>query len=294
MGILFVLIGAFCFAISNAYWKKVTETIPYHIGMFYRGVFATGIFAILYFGFRQADFFKYWVVRDIAFDQTFLLSIALSVFNIFGLVFFLQGIQKAPVSVVVPVSSLKLFTILTAVFVMGEVWHGNYLWAFILSTVGLFLLYYQKNTTQNPKEFEKGILYGIASSFFWGSSYALYKFPIGWWGPLGFSLIIESVAMLFGLVLVLKDGMVNQLFSYLKWSHLKAYLILGALLVIGGLAINMSYGYLPVVVINILIIGSQIFSVLIGYFIYKERLTVKQWFGLALIIASFFVVAAVA
>ncbi len=293
MGIIYVLIGAFCFAISNAYWKKATATIPYQIGMFYRGIFATIIFAILYFGFRQADFFKYWVVRDIAFDQEFLLSIALSVFNIFGLVFFLQGIQKAPVSVVVPVSSLKLFTILTAVFVVGEVWKGNYLIAFILSTVGLFLLYYKRGEIHNAKEFEKGMLYGLASSFFWGSSYALYKFPIAWWGPLGFSLIIESVAMLFGLVLVVKDGLSNQLVSYLKGVHLKAYLILGALLVIGGLAINMSYGYLPVVVINILIIGSQIISVLIGYFIYKERLSIKQWIGLALIIASFFVVAAV-
>lgn len=293
MGIIYVLIGAFCFAISNAYWKKATATIPYQIGMFYRGVFATIIFAILYFGFRQADFFKYWVVRDIAFDQEFLLSIALSVFNIFGLVFFLQGLQKAPVSVVVPVSSLKLFTILTAVFVVGEVWKGNYLIAFILSTLGLFLLYYKRGEIHNAKEFEKGMLYGLASSFFWGSSYALYKFPIAWWGPLGFSLIIESVAMLFGLVLVVKDGLSNQLVSYLKGIHLKAYLILGALLVIGGLAINMSYGYLPVVVINILIIGSQIISVLIGYFIYKERLSIKQWIGLALIIASFFVVAAV-
>ncbi len=293
MGIIYVLIGAFCFAISNAYWKKATATIPYQIGMFYRGIFATIIFAILYFGFRQADFFKYWVVRDIAFDQEFLLSIALSVCNIFGLVFFLQGIQKAPVSVVVPVSSLKLFTILTAVFVVGEVWKGNYLIAFILSTVGLFLLYYKRGEIHNAKEFEKGMLYGLASSFFWGSSYALYKFPIAWWGPLGFSLIIESVAMLFGLVLVVKDGLSNQLVSYLKGVHLKAYLILGALLVIGGLAINMSYGYLPVVVINILIIGSQIISVLIGYFIYKERLSIKQWIGLALIIASFFVVAAV-
>ncbi len=293
LGLIYVLIGAFCFAISNAYWKKVTATIPYQIGMFYRGIFATVIFAILYFGFRQADFFKYWVVRDIAFDQEFLLSIALSVFNIFGLVFFLQGLQKAPVSVVVPVSSLKLFTILTAVFVVGEVWKGNYLIAFILSTVGLFLLYYKRGEIHNAKEFEKGMLYGLASSFFWGSSYALYKFPIAWWGPLGFSLIIESVAMLFGLVLVVKDGLSNQLVSYLKAIHLKAYLILGALLVIGGLAINMSYGYLPVVVINILIIGSQIISVLIGYFIYKERLSIKQWIGLALIIASFFVVAAV-
>ena len=293
MGIIYVLIGAFCFAISNAYWKKVTATIPYQIGMFYRGIFATIIFAILYFGFRQADFFKYWVVRDIEFDQEFILSIALSVFNIFGLVFFLQGLQKAPVSVVVPVSSLKLFTILTAVFVVGEVWKGNYLIAFILSTVGLFLLYYKRGEIHNAKEFEKGMLYGLASSFFWGSSYALYKFPIAWWGPLGFSLIIESVAMLFGLVLVVKDGLSNQLVSYLKGIHLKAYLILGALLVIGGLAINMSYGYLPVVVINILIIGSQIISVLIGYFIYKERLSIKQWIGLALIIASFFVVAAV-
>jgi drug/metabolite transporter (DMT)-like permease len=261
--------------------------------MFYRGIFATIIFAILYFGFRQADFFKYWVVRDIVIDQEFILSIALSVFNIFGLVFFLQGLQKAPVSVVVPVSSLKLFTILTAVFVVGEVWKGNYLIAFILSTVGLFLLYYKRGEIHNAKEFEKGMLYGLASSFFWGSSYALYKFPIAWWGPLGFSLIIESVAMLFGLVLVVKDGLSNQLVSYLKGIHLKAYLILGALLVIGGLAINMSYGYLPVVVINILIIGSQIISVLIGYFIYKERLSIKQWIGLALIIASFFVVAAV-
>jgi drug/metabolite transporter (DMT)-like permease len=261
--------------------------------MFYRGIFATIIFAILYFGFRQADFFKYWVVRDIAFDKEFILSIALSIFNIFGLVFFLQGIQKAPVSVVVPVSSLKLFTILTAVFIVGEVWKSNYLIAFVLSTVGLFLLYYKRGEIHNAKEFEKGMLYGIASSFFWGSSYALYKFPIAWWGPLGFSLIIESVAMLFGLVLVIKDGLASQLLLYLKGIHLKAYLILGALLVIGGLAINMSYGYLPVVVINILIIGSQIISVLIGYFIYKERLSIKQWLGLALIIASFFVVAAV-
>ncbi len=100
--------------------------------------------------------------------------------------------------------------------------------------------------------------------------------------------------MLFGLVLVIKDGMANQLLSYLKFMHIKAYLILGALLVIGGLAINMSYGYLPVVVINILIIGSQIISILIGYFFYKERLSVKQWIGLVLIITSFFVVAAVA
>jgi drug/metabolite transporter (DMT)-like permease len=220
-----------------------------------------------------------------------ILSIALSVFNIFGLVFFLQGIQKAPISVVVPVSSLKIFTIITAVFIMGELWYHNYLIAFILSTLGLFLLYFKRAEVQQTNTFKKGILYGIASSFFWGSSFALYKFPIAWWGPLGFSLIIESMAMLFGLVLVIKDGLLNQLTTCLKLIHIRAYLILGALLVIGGLAINMSYGYLPVVVINILIIGSQIFSVLIGYFIYKERLSIQQWIGLALIIASFFVVA---
>jgi drug/metabolite transporter (DMT)-like permease len=294
MGIIYVLIGALCFAISNAYWKKATATIPYQIGMFHRGIFATIIFSVLYFGFRQADFFKYWVVRDIALDKEFILSIALSVFNIFGLVFFLQGIQKAPVSVVVPVSSLKIFTIITAVFVMGELWYNNYLIAFILSTLGLFLLYFKRAEVQQVNTFKKGILYGIASSFFWGSSFALYKLPIAWWGPLGFSLIIESVAMLFGLVLVIKDGLMNQLTAYLKLIHIKAYLILGALLVIGGLAINMSYGYLPVVVINILIIGSQIISVLIGYFIYKERLSIQQWIGLAFIIASFFVVAVVA
>ena len=292
MGILYVLIGAFCFAISNAYWKKVTKTIPYQVGMFYRGIFATVIFAILYFGFRHAPIFKYWTVRDIVFDKEFLLSVALSIFNIFGLVFFLQGIQKAPVSVVVPVSSLKLFTISTAVFIVGEVWKTPYLYAFLLSTAGLLLLYLQGKEFINSSQLKSGILYGIASSFFWGSSYALYKFPISWWGPLGFSLIIETTAMIFGLALVLRDALSKDLLKYVSIKHIGEYIILGGLLVVGGLAINMSYGYLPVVVINILIISSQLLSVLIGFVFFKERLSLKQWIGLLLIIASFFVVAA--
>jgi len=291
MGILFVLIGAFCFAISNAYWKKVTVQIPFQIGMFYRGVFSTVIFTILYFGFRHAPFFKYWIVRDLVFDRQFLLSVALSIFNIFGLIFFLQGIQKAPVSVVVPVSSLKLFTILTAVFVVGEVWKTPYLIAFFLSTAGILLLYLQGKELAKGAHLKQGILYGLASSFFWGISYALYTFPISWWGPLGFSLVVETTAMLFGLTMVVKDGMLKDLFKYLEAKHIVEYLILGVLLVLGGLAINISYQYLPVVVINILIISSQILSVLIGFVFFKERLSPKQWIGLALIIASFFVVA---
>ena len=291
MGILFVMIGAFCFAISNAYWKKVTKHIPFQIGMFYRGVFATVIFAILYFGFRHAPFFKYWIVRDIALDKQLLLSIALSIFNIFGLVFFLQGLQKAPVSVVVPVSSLKIFTILTAVFIVGEVWKTPYLYAFILSTAGLLLLYLQGKELTKGTQLKTGIIYGLASSFFWGSSYALYTYPISWWGPLGFSFVIETTAMLFGLVMVVKNGMLKDLFKYVQAKHLAEYLILGVLLVAGGLAINVSYQYLPVVVINILIISSQILSVLIGFVFFKERLSPKQWVGLALIIVSFFIVA---
>lgn len=291
MGILFVLIGAFCFAISNAYWKKVTITIPYQIGMFYRGAFATLIFGILYFGCRDAAFFVGWTVRPLALDQQFLWTIALSVFNIFGLVFFLRGIQKAPVSLVVPVSSLKLFTIITAVFIVGEVWKSAYLFAFILSTAGLLLLFLQSKVLANTSQLKAGILFGVLSSFFWGSSYALYAFPITWWGPLAFSLVIEATAMLFGLILVIKEGLFFSLFNYIKLHHIKEYLILGTLLVVGGLSVNISYQYLPVVVINILIISSQLLSVLFGYFFFKERLSPKQWLGLAFIIASFFVVA---
>jgi drug/metabolite transporter (DMT)-like permease len=294
MGILFVLIGAFCFAISNAYWKKVTQTIPYQIGMFYRGIFASGVFAILYFCFRTHPVFTGWTVRNLAFDQQLLLTISICVFNIFGLMFFLRGIQKAPVSVVVPVSALKVFTILTAVFVVGEIWKMPYLYAFVLSTGGLLLLYIDGSEHATAKEQRTGVLYGLASSFFWGSSYALYKFPIGWWGPLGFSFVIETTAMLFGLVLVIRDGLYNQLFNYVKAVHVQTYIVQGILLVAGGLAINISYQYLPIMVINILIISSQLLSVLLGFMFFKERLSLKQWAGLVLIMISFFVVAAAA
>ena len=291
MGILFVLIGALCFAISNSYWKKVTQTIPYQIGMFFRGIFAAGIFSILYFGCREQSFFKGWTIHPLSMGTPFLLTIALSVFNIFGLVFFLRGIQRAPVSIVVPVSAIKLFTILTAVFIVGEVWKANYLYAFIFSTAGLLLLYFQGKQQSSSSEQKNGMLYGILASFFWGSSYALYTYPIRWWGPLGFSLVIETTAMLFGLVLVIRDGLLKNIFNYISSKHIATYLKLGLLLVAGGLSINISYQYLPIMVINILIISSQLLSVLIGYFFFKERLSTKQWLGLALIIISFFIVA---
>ena len=293
MGILFVLIGAFCFAISNAYWKKVTQTIPYQIGMFYRGIFASLFFAILYFGFRNHTAFTGWTVRPLAADQQLFYTIAICVFNIFGLMFFLRGIQKAPLSLVVPVSALKVFTILTAVFVVGEVWKTPYLYAFVLSTGGLLLLYIDGSQHATAKEQKLGVLYGLASSFFWGSSYALYKFPISWWGPLGFSFVIETTAMLFGLVLIVRDGLLGQLFNYVKSVHIQTYIVQGILLVAGGLAINISYQYLPIMVINILIISSQLLSVLLGFMFFKERLSLKQWAGLVLIIVSFFVVAVV-
>ncbi len=292
MGILFVLIGALCFAISNSYWKKVTQTIPYQIGMFYRGIFASTIFSILYFGYRENVFFKGWTVHTLNLDMPFLLTIALSIFNIFGLVFFLKGIQRAPVSIVVPVSAIKLFTILTAVFIVGEVWKTNYLFAFLFSTIGLLLLYFQGKQQSSATEQKNGMLYGILASFFWGSSYALYTYPISWWGPLGFSLVIETTAMFFGFVLVIRDGLLKNLLKYISTKHIFTYLKLGFLLVAGGLAINISYQYLPIMVINILIISSQLLSVLIGYFFFKERLSPKQWMGLALIIISFFIVAA--
>jgi drug/metabolite transporter (DMT)-like permease len=292
MGILFVLIGAFCFAISNVYWKKVTQTIPYQIGMFYRGIFASATFAILYFGFRNHPFFTGWTIRPLALDIQLVYTIAICVFNIFGFMFFLRGIQKAPVSLVVPVSALKVFTILTAVFVVGEVWKMPYLYAFGFSTLGLLLLYLEGSQHASAKEQKLGVLYGLASSFFWGSSYALYKFPISnWWGPLGFSFVIETTAMLFGLVLIVRDGLLGQIFKYVKSIHIQTYIVQGILLVAGGLAINLSYQYLPIMVINILIISSQLLSVLLGFMFFKERLSIKQWIGLIFIIISFFVVA---
>ena len=102
--------------------------------------------------FRESAFFTGWTVRPLAIDQNLILTIALCIFNIFGLLFFLRGIQKAPVSIVVPVSALKVFTILTAVFVVGEVWKMPYLYAFVLSTGGLLFLYLEGSSHASSKE----------------------------------------------------------------------------------------------------------------------------------------------
>ena len=100
--------------------------------------------------------------------------------------------------------------------------------------------------------------------------------------------------MLFGLVLIFRDGLAKHIFTYTKSIHIQTYIVQGILLVAGGLAINISYQYLPIMVINILIISSQLLSVLIGFVFFKERLSMKQWVGIALIIASFYIVATTA
>ena len=119
---------------------------------------------------------------------------------------------------------------------------------------------------------------------------SLWSWTIPLWGLFLIVLFLAGV-LAEGVVLVVRDGLFRKLFQYVKSVHIQTYIVQGILLVAGGLAINVSYQYLPIMVINILIISSQLLSVLLGFMFFKERLSLKQWIGLVLIMISFFVVA---
>ncbi len=287
MGKLFVIISAVCFGCSNAYWKKATTDTPFLVVIFYRGIIASSIFGVLWMVAYNYKVLPSFMDGSNGFSNTQLVyTIALCIFSGFGLLFFVRSLQLTMVSIVVPLSSVNIFAILTATFVLKEAWKNLYLIAIGLTVTGIWLIFKSTNPSSDNKDIAKSFITSLLASFFWGISYALFKIPIRWIGPIPFSFILEFTISLFALVLLLINGSLRHVIHKRPFKPNKHYWIL-ALLVIGGtLFVNLSMMSTPITEVNILSNTSQLISLAMGYILYREKLTTKQWLGVMAIICS--------
>lgn len=83
-------------------------------------------------------------------------------------------------------SSLNILSILTAVIILGESFRPVYFLSFSLAGLGVWLI--QKGSVNAVKGWNRGILYSLLAAFFWGVSYALFKFPANSIGALPLSI----------------------------------------------------------------------------------------------------------
>ena len=136
---LFGLISALCFGISNTYWKTASKYNSFPKIVFYRGIIATSCFAITWFLLSHFINNSNLIINTKASTLHYVQTVLLCMLCSLGLVFYLLSLNYSPVSISVPLSSINIFSILTAVLILGETFRLIYFASFALAFSGILL-----------------------------------------------------------------------------------------------------------------------------------------------------------
>lgn len=287
---MFGLISALCFGISNVYWKTANKANSFSNIVFFRGIIATSCFAITWFILANPNNDTTLTINAGATMSQYLKTVLLCLVCSLGLVFYLLSLNYSPVSISVPLSSINIFSILTAVFILGETFKAIYYVSFALAFAGILL---SQSFKINKKriQWNKGATYAILASLVWGTTYALFKLSASWIGAIPLAFILECCVTITAFVwMIFSKSLHFKKKEQLSAKNIKHYFILAALLVGGTLFFNLAIQQIPVLVINILGNFTLVVSILAGIFFYKEKLTVKQVAGISLVIISIAIV----
>ena len=278
---LFGLISAFCFGISNVYWKTTVKSISFSNAVFFRGIIATSCFAITWFVLANSNNNIALTINAGATKSQYLKTVMLCLICSFGLVFYLLSLNYSPVSLSVPLSSINIFSILTAVLILGETFKTIYFASFALALTGI-LLSQSFRFDKKGIHWNKGTSYALLASLIWGTTYALLKFSASWLGAIPLAFILEccvTITAFIWIKLSKSPGFKRK--EQLSAKNIKHYHILAALLVGGTLFFNLAIQQIPVLVINILGNFTLVISISAGILFYKEKVTIQanNFFG---------------
>jgi len=282
---LFALISATSFGISNGYWKIPHKHISLTQLIFFRGIIASAIFGLLWISINiiHADYFE--TISYKATLSEYLFTILLCFVCSLGLVFFLQSIHYSKISITVPLTSINLFSILTAVFVLNEKFKTQFCLTFLFAFFGILLLQL-KTMGRFSLQWNKGATYAILASFVWGVTYALFKFPVKWVGPIPLAFLLESSVTITALIWSLINKSKINFADLTNKKNIKHYLILAFLLVNGTLFFNMALRDMSVLILIFSGCFQMIVAVLFEVFVFKLKLKVSELIGILLIIIS--------
>lgn len=284
------LISAFCFGISNAYWKTAGKSNSFSTIVFYRGILASFCFGLIWIFLANSNYNATLIINNGTTTAQYLKTILLCAVCSLGLVFYLLSLRYSAISIAVPLSSINIFSILTAVFILGEAFRSVYFISFALAIAGI-LISQSFRFDKKGRSWNKGTTYALLASLFWGISYALFKFSASWLGAIPLAFILECCVTITASIWILLSKTKNFIRKEeLSANNIKHYLVLATLLVGGTLFFNLAIQQIPVLVINIFGNFTMVVSILAGVLIYREKLSLQQIIGIALVIVSIAIV----
>jgi drug/metabolite transporter (DMT)-like permease len=291
MGGIFVIIGSLFFGFSNAFWKRATSDLPFFVIIFCRGLITSSIFGILWLVEFNFGFFSPYVgpLQQFNLEQLYIAT-SMCLLSGFGLFFFVKSMQGGVVNLVAPLSSLNIFGLLTATFVLGEPWKNSYWLPIIIMTVGLLLIFFAKATLKLNSIQKKALAYGLLSALIWGFDYTLFKIPIKWMGVIPFSFLLEFSITIFSYFIII--GYKIRIKDYVSNSKfIKNTLILSLCLLGGSMFIHLAYLSTTIAKINFFAQSQLIFTLIFGAFIYKEKMVIRQYLGIFLLLVAISLIA---
>ncbi len=284
--ILFGIISALSFGVSNVYWKTAAKDVDYPYLVFFRGAIASLFFGVLWFFLVFSKTYKGGIINTSASTYDYLGTIALCLVCSLGLVFFLKSMKYAQVSITIALASVNVIVgILTTVFIVREQFNTIYFYSFSLAIIGI-LLSRNFNFRNFTLQWNKGATYSLLASFFWGITYPLFKFASPAVGALPLSFILEAAVTLIALIWITTSSNKVSISELLQTRLLKHYGVLSLLLVGGTLFFNLAILQISVLNLDILSNFQIVVSIVLGIIIYREKLTKQQMVGIALILLS--------
>jgi drug/metabolite transporter (DMT)-like permease len=197
--------------------------------------------------------------------------------------FFFRAISYGRVGVVSPISnSSAIITTLLAVFILGEPFGPLRLLGLILAVTGVILLSVDFRDWKNSGLWkrESGFPFAVLACLLWGVVLFLFRYPVMLIGPISTSFIIEFMA----LTLSAFRLFVKQESFALPRGIRVPFLFVGVFGVIGIVAYDFGLLTSAVAVVAIISMMNPVVSATYERFVYGEKLTSRQYVGMALAI----------
>ena len=285
---LFGLLSAISFGISNTYWKKAAISVSFPGLVFFRGIIASFCFGCIWLIFSTTNNLPNSLINPNASINQYTLTILLCLVCSLGLVCYLKSLEYSQVSISVPLSSINIFGILTAVFVLHEKFLPIYYFSFSIGIMGVLLS--QSYTISSSKiNWNRGGTYSILASLFWGSSYTLFKFSSNWVGAIPLAFILEFSVVITALIWIqISEKEFFKTKTILSPQNRTHYIILALFLLCGTLFFNLAVQKIPILIINIFGFFTLLVSISTGLLYYKEKLSLKQAIGILCLLISIY------
>lgn len=216
----------------------------------------------------------------------FFVALFISILGYFPFLFFVKALRMEKVGIVAPIASswIVIASVIGFLFFNEPLSTEKlFVLAAVLAGVVLTSVDFKAWGGGHAVFSKNAIIFALSAAFLWGIVFPLFVLPSSAFGALVFGLIIESVVFLCGVTHLVITKSRMPVFSVIR-PHVWYILIAGVLTAVYTPVVSLGYLTGNVSLVSALSGSSIVVAVFVASIIYKERLTVLQYAGAALIL----------